>query len=96
MGSLLGLTGQGTYNYMDHQRMKRLQAAPQNSESSFKQFLQSSWSPVKMLSKEDYAKILNDKLLAVEAEIALVEEEIELLKKRGPESKGSNGASNPR
>jgi hypothetical protein len=29
-----------------------------------------------MLSKEDYEKILNDKLLAVDAEIAIVEEEI--------------------
>lgn len=41
----------------------------------------SEWSPIKMLTPEEHKHILQEKLLAVEAEISLVDEEIASLTK---------------
>ena|ERR1700753_361802 len=84
MGTLFGVTGQSTYNLVDTWRMKRELSEPssQNTSSGFGNLLNSSWSPVKFLSKEDYEKILNEKLLAADAEIAIVEEEIASMKQK--------------
>ncbi len=38
------------------------------------------WSPMKTLSDEDYANILREKMLAMDAQIALVNEEVERLR----------------
>lgn len=43
-------------------------------------FLQSKWSPVTYLSDPEYEKILEEKLLRVEAEIAIVDENIKALR----------------
>lgn len=77
MGTLFGVTGQIAYNTIGSWRINHESTALlRSSNYQLKNLLNSSWSPVKMLSKEDYEKILNDKLLAVDAEIAIVEEEI--------------------
>lgn len=39
-------------------------------------WLASEWSPLKPLSNEDYEKILEEKLLRVRAEIAIIEDNI--------------------
>lgn len=58
-----------------------------------KPFLQrladSKWVPLKSLSDDDYRGILNEKLLSIEAEVALLDEKIQELEKAkavGPES----------
>jgi hypothetical protein len=38
------------------------------------------WSPMKTLSDEEYANILREKMLAMDAQIALVNEEVERLR----------------
>jgi len=60
---------------------------------SSKPFLQrladSKWVPLKSLSDDDYRGILNEKLLSIEAEVALLDEKIQELEKAksvGPES----------
>lgn len=57
-----------------------------------KPFLQrladSKWVPLKSLSDDDYRGILNEKLLSIEAEVALLDEKIQELEKAkavGPE-----------
>ena len=45
-------------------------------------WLDSRWSPVKVLSDDEYAIMLEEKLLRVKAEIALVEENITALKRQ--------------
>lgn len=89
MGTLFGVTGQASYNFWNSWRTKQAlaEATPNDGNSKLKKILSSSWSPVKMLSNEDYAKILNEKLLGVDADIALIDEEIESLRKQKPQDK---------
>ncbi|KAL8999373.1 MAG: hypothetical protein Q9169_001799 [Polycauliona sp. 2 TL-2023] len=46
----------------------------------WKRALNSKWSPMKVLSDEQYEKMLRTKLLRVEAELAIVDEDIEKVK----------------
>lgn len=54
-------------------------AAEDNASSLWKRALRSKWSPVKKLTNEEYEKMLMGKLLAVKAEIAITNEEIDKL-----------------
>ena len=54
-------------------------AVEDNTSSLWKRALRSKWSPVKRLTNEEYEKMLMGKLLAVEAEIAITNEEIDKL-----------------
>lgn len=56
-------------------------------------WLDSKWSPVTRLSDEDYEKALQGKLLRIEADIALIDDDIQAL--RSPE-KGRVGGKNER
>ncbi|OJI99199.1 hypothetical protein ASPVEDRAFT_38665 [Aspergillus versicolor CBS 583.65] len=76
--SLLGYAGQASYNAID-----RWQLGHANTES--KPFLdrlaESKWVPLKSLSDDEYRGILGEKLLSIEAEIALIDDKIEELEK---------------
>ena len=65
--SLFGCAGQYAANAVDW---------TPRSEPISKGILQSRWSPVTFLSDEEYEKILEEKLLRVEAEIAIVDDNI--------------------
>ncbi|THC90031.1 hypothetical protein EYZ11_010518 [Aspergillus tanneri] len=41
----------------------------------------SKWMPLKSLSDDDYRDMLNEKLLSIEAEMAIIDEKIEELEK---------------
>ncbi|CAL8574497.1 hypothetical protein XPA_000455 [Xanthoria parietina] len=56
-------------------------------EPLWKRVLNSKWSPMKVLSDEQYETILREKLLRVEAEIAIVDEDIEKVKQRGRDAR---------
>ncbi len=56
------------------------------SETQPKGFLHSKWSPVTFLSDQEYEKILEEKLLRVEVEIALVDENIKELREAEQEA----------
>lgn len=62
-----------------------------------KSFLQSlaskKWIPMKTLSDEEYESMLREKLLRVEAEMAVMDEEIGRL--REEERRGSGGGNKP-
>jgi hypothetical protein len=80
MGSLFGVTGQAGYDQVVSWRQKRMATEAKPSSLKLKDVLDSKWSPVKLLSSEDYKKILSEKLLAVDAEIALIDEEMASLR----------------
>ncbi|KAK4189533.1 hypothetical protein QBC35DRAFT_359004, partial [Podospora australis] len=71
MFSLLGAGGQ----VFGNRRAARLEAEGANPDKN-KGFWNSKWSPVKSLSDDDYVKLLEEKLLRVEAEIAIVSDHI--------------------
>ena len=56
---------------------------PEGAKEPFwKRLMQSRYSPVKHLSHEEYKKVLEDKLLRVDAEIAVIEDSIKEVRKQ--------------
>ena len=54
---------------------------PEKKEKGFwERVADMKWSPMRTLSDEEYADILREKMLGVDAEIALIDEEVEKLK----------------
>lgn len=79
--AILGGTGQTFYNTVDAQQATSL--AKSETESGW---LDSKWSPVKVLSDDEYEGMLQEKLLRLKAEIALVDESIIALKSQGTQN----------
>ena len=80
--AFLGWTGQSVYNRLDAQHTQSVLAPALDSDPpSFWQSLTARrHSPMKMLSDAEYEAMLREKLLRVDADIALVEERIAALK----------------
>ena len=91
MFTIFGLLGQSIYNSLDAQHTKELQLASHDGKPASSPFWRrvanSKWSPMKVLTDEEYEKMLRERLLRVNAEIVLVDENIEKLRVeqvRGP------------
>lgn len=76
--AVLGAGGQTIYNMAEagHSTVGRSASRAENGKG----WLDSKWSPVKVLSDSEYERMLQEKLLRVEAEIAMVDESLEELK----------------
>lgn len=76
MFSLFGWAGQTLFNSLD-QREESPAAEPSAKKASSSN---SSWfNPMRKLSDEEYKHMLQEKLIRVEAEIALIEESLQKL-----------------
>ncbi|TVY18407.1 hypothetical protein LARI1_G002667 [Lachnellula arida] len=78
MFALFGAAGQAIYNRSAAQNSNLPQTATDKSEKF--SWMNSKWSPVKVLSDAEYEELLQERLLRVNAEIALVDETIEDLR----------------
>lgn len=78
--AILGGAGQIIYNFTDTRHYAH-SISPAKSENG-PGWLNSKWSPVKVLSDSEYEGILQEKLLRVKAEIALIDENIAELKRQ--------------
>ena len=90
MFTILGYIGQSLYNRLDErhtQKIMQIGLDGNETESLWRRVANSKWSPMKVLSDEEYENILQKKLLRVQAEIAVLEDDIEKLKTR-PLEKG--------
>jgi hypothetical protein len=76
MFAIFGATGQGIYNWADARNSKLVERAEPNKKS----ILNSKWSPMKVLTDSEYENMLREKLLRVNAQIALVDENIAALR----------------
>ncbi|RAL14892.1 uncharacterized protein BO97DRAFT_403928 [Aspergillus homomorphus CBS 101889] len=91
--SALGYLGQSTYNAIDAWQLEK---ANTPSKPILQRIADSKWIPLKSLSDDDYRGILREKLLSIEAEIAILDEKIEALEKlksQGPELPSSDSAT---
>ncbi|CAI7635025.1 unnamed protein product [Penicillium manginii] len=79
--SLLGYGGQSAFNRVDAWQMGR---DPTPSKPLMQRMADSKWIPLRHLSDEEYRGMLDEKLLSVEAEIALLDEKIEELESTRP------------
>jgi hypothetical protein len=77
MGTLTGYLGQTAYNMLDEKHTTELTTTTKiTTEPLWRRALNSRYSPMKVLSDEQYATMLKEKLLRVEADIAVVDENI--------------------
>ena len=79
MFAIFGAAGQALYNSADARNSSQ-EAAPEKDLKN--SWINSKWSPMKVLSDEEYENMLRDKLLKVNAEITLIDESIEALRER--------------
>jgi hypothetical protein len=77
MFAIFGAAGQALYNVADGRNSELAENAVSKKKPSF---FKSKWSPMKALSNSEYENILKEKLLRVNAQIALVDENIEALR----------------
>jgi hypothetical protein len=77
--AMVGALGQVAYNLADSgERRRDADTLDQGL------WLNSRWSPVKALSDDEYGKILQERLLRLNAEIAILDDNIEAVKKTAP------------
>jgi hypothetical protein len=88
---ILGTVGQAAYNNFDASRTASISSPNAQPSRSVLQVLASKdWIPMKALSDAEYRDMLREKLLRVEAEIAVIDDDIEKIRK---EEKGQLAAS---
>ncbi len=88
MFAIFGYLGQWGYNWADERHSERVAIAAGHEEihlqekkvGFWERVAEMKWSPMKTLSDDKYAEILREKMLAVDARIALVDEEVERLR----------------
>lgn len=84
MFSLFGYIGQTVYNSLDAKHSGEAAQQQPQTENILQRIGKSRWSPMAVLSDEDYEAMLQERLLRVNAEIAIIDENIERLRKRAP------------
>lgn len=90
MFSLFGFAGQHIYNALDARHSSHLSRPPSsapeldqvNDQPLWKRILNSKYSPMKVLSDEQYEELLKEKLVRVDAEIAVVDEQIQKVREQ--------------
>lgn len=76
--SILGYLGQSSYNMIDEWQLQRDDTP---TKPLGQRIAESRWMPMKVLTDEQYREILDEKLLGVETEIAVVDEQLDELRK---------------
>lgn len=74
--SLLGYLGQSSWNMIERWR---LESANSSTKPILQRIADFKWAPLRSLSDDDYKHILSEKLLSIEAEIAILDEKIQQL-----------------
>ncbi|KAI9711860.1 MAG: hypothetical protein M1820_002005 [Bogoriella megaspora] len=88
MLSAAGFLGQKAYDSVKANKADALaQEAPIEKPNIWQRLAESKWTPVKFISDDEYEKMLKEKLLRLEAEIALIDEDIEKLQQSGKEQR---------
>lgn len=94
MFSLFGFGGQHGYNFLDKRNSQELQEQADLKASGewkpkdtfMQKIAKSKWSPMSVLTDEQYEEMLQERLLNVEAQIAIIDEKIEGIKKTAVEA----------
>lgn len=83
MWSLFGCVGQVAYNRFSVPRDDQQQQL--SKEGFWERMAKKSWSPVTVMSDEEYSKMLHERMLRVDAEIAILDDKLDALKKQQQE-----------
>jgi hypothetical protein len=83
MFAVFGAAGQGIWNYSATRRNmeeEKLRAGG-GDKGLQNSWLNSRWSPVKVLTDEEYGRLMEERLLRVRADLAILDENLERLRK---------------
>lgn len=79
-----GYIGQKGYNALDARHTRQSEEAKAEGfvekKSLWRRMANSKYSPMRVLSDEEYEKVLKEKLVRIDAEIALVDEDIKKIR----------------
>ena len=104
MFSIFGLSGQQTYNFLDgrhttsvaaeEERLRREKEGKEVRHKGYRGFVEylaaMKWSPIKKLSDAEYEAMLQEKLVGVEADLALIDEEIGRVRRDAAARRGTD------
>ena len=91
MFSLFGWGGQRAHNWLDQKhaaaidKEKKMKEEGREEENVLQKFAKSKWSPMSELSDEEYERMVGEKILAVEVDIAMIDDKIKKLRKQQEE-----------
>ena len=78
---MFGYVGQTVYNKLDasysEQAAAEIHKDKEEKKGLWNRVADMKWSPMKKLSDEEYGNLLKERLLRIEADIALLDEELE-------------------
>lgn len=83
MFGLFGFAGQKGYNFLDKKNSEeaeeesQMAARGEKKKNWMEHIADSKWSPMEVLTDERYENMLQEKLLKIEAEIAIIDDKIE-------------------
>jgi hypothetical protein len=92
MFSLFGFGGQHAYEFLDRRNTATVRQERMDKEEGvvkdnwLQRAAKSKWSPMSVITDDDYERMLNEKLLVVEADIALIDDKIAEFKKMQKEA----------
>ena len=81
MFSIFGATGQLAFSKLD---AARSQASQEPSKPLMQRILDSRWMPMRRIPDDEYADRLNEALLKVDAEIAIIDDRIAEIRSSSP------------
>jgi hypothetical protein len=90
MFTLFGWAGQHGYNYLDARNSSELREQAElkargqdkPKDNFMTKIAKSKWSPMQVLTDEAYEEMMQEKLLRVEAQIAVIDDKIDAIKKQ--------------
>ena len=82
------------YEKLDSQHTEALEHGEHISNNLLNRIAKSKWVPVQALSDEQYRDILQEKLLRVDTEIALIDDRIEDIKSTQPSANNVKSIEN--
>ncbi|KAF2627460.1 hypothetical protein BU25DRAFT_393439 [Macroventuria anomochaeta] len=91
MFSIFGYAGQNGYNFLDKKNTEeieedaRMAARGEKKKNFMERIAEMKWSPMEVLTDERYEEMLQEKLLKLEAEIAIIDDKIEGFRQKAKE-----------
>ena len=76
----MGYLGQVVYEKLDNRHTEAVEHDDGKTDNLLNRFAKSKWVPVQSLTDEQYREILQEKLLRVDTEIALIDDRIEKIR----------------
>lgn len=98
MFTIFGYVGQSIYNRLDERHTRQIQLAStdlKEAGSLWRRIADSRWSPMSVLSDDEYADALDEKLFQIRAEIAVLDDDIEKLREQPARKQPEKNPENP-